>query len=248
MSSFNSSQVGFFIIGGRSVLGSRTGIDVTVQSPVKDKTPLGVAAVEKAHVGIESAMVSQKGFFDETANAANDAILGAPSRTSQVVSIGMGGNTVGAEAFCLAGTLTGSYKRAIAVEEFTKADAEMESSGAIDDQSKVIAPHTARTGATWTTTGLDNASSSNTGLAAYVQVSALTLGGYTNCVIVLQHSTDNSTWVDLVTFTAVTAAPAAERKTVSSGTTINRYLRASASYTGAGTGQTVTALVCAERY
>lgn len=81
------------------------------------------------------------------------------------------------------------------------------------------------------------------GGSGYLQVSALTLGGYTDLTIKVQHSADNVTFVDLVTFTAVTSAPTAERKTVASGTTVNRYLAASWAFGGAGSGPSATFMV-----
>ena len=78
------------------------------------------------------------------------------------------------------------------------------------------------------------------GGSAYVECSALVLGGYTNVALKVQHSLDNSAWVDLATFTVITAAPAAQRVVVASGTLVNRYLDATWAFTGAGSGMSVT--------
>jgi hypothetical protein len=247
MARFGSDKVAFFLVGGRSILGSRTAIDFDARSTIKAKTPLGVTAQVKEFVGTESATLTQKGWFDEATGGVNEAVMGATGRTSQVVCVGFEDNVLGARMIGLAGGLVGSYKAGVAVEDFQSADAQMECSGAIDDQAKILALHVARTGATWVTTAIDNGGASAAGLAAYLQVSALTLGGYTNAVIKVQHSIlGTSTWVDLITFTVVTAAPTAERKTVTGD--VYQYLRVSASYTGAGSGQSITALVGAERY
>lgn len=79
------------------------------------------------------------------------------------------------------------------------------------------------------------------GGSGYLQVSQLALGGFTNFIAKVRHSVDNATWVDLITFTAVTAAPAAERKTVAGA--VNRYTASSGAYTGAGAAQSVTAMI-----
>jgi hypothetical protein len=244
----DSSEIGFFLIGGRNVLGSRTTVDFDPGTPPLERTTLGATAVERRFNSVASASLSQAGYFDEDTGAANEALFGAAGRAEQIICLGECGNAVGIDVACLAGALVGSYKRGMKVKEFHTATAEMVSSGAVDDDARIIAPHTARTDATWVTTAVDHGASSALGLAAYLQVSALTLGGYTNVVIVLQHSADASAWVDLVTFTAVALAPAAQRKVIVAGGTINRHLRASASYTGAGTGQSVTALLCAQWY
>lgn len=77
-------------------------------------------------------------------------------------------------------------------------------------------------------TGVDNAASSANGCVAYLEAMSLVSG---TCVVKIQHSTDNATWVDLITFTSVTAAnaPFAVRATASG--TINRYLRVNTSGT-----------------
>lgn len=58
------------------------------------------------------------------------------------------------------------------------------------------------------------------GAQAYLQVSQFT---GTSVTVTVQHSPDNSTWSTLAAFTAVTAAPAAQRVTAAG--TVGRYLR-----------------------
>jgi hypothetical protein len=60
------------------------------------------------------------------------------------------------------------------------------------------------------------------GAQGYLQVTGFT---GTSVTVTVQHSADNSTWADLIAFTAVTAAPAAQRVAVSNTTTVDRYLR-----------------------
>lgn len=77
------------------------------------------------------------------------------------------------------------------------------------------------------------------GLVAALHVTAYS--GFTSVAIKVQHSTDNSVWADLATFTSVTAI-GAERKSVADGTTVNRYLRTVTTVTGTGS---ITFLVAA---
>ncbi len=65
--------------------------------------------------------------------------------------------------------------------------------------------------------------------------------GFTNVVVKVQHSPDNSAWADLATFTTVTAI-GSQRAQVANGVTVNRYLRTSIDVTGSGS---VTLLVSA---
>lgn len=79
------------------------------------------------------------------------------------------------------------------------------------------------------------------GAAGYVSCSALTLGGYDDATVKIQHSQDNVTFVDLLTFTAITAAPHAERKVVQG--TIHRYTASAIAFTGSGSSPSATFMV-----
>lgn len=70
------------------------------------------------------------------------------------------------------------------------------------------------------------------GGAGYQAVSALS--GFTGFIGKIRHSADDSTYATLITFTNVTAAPAAEEVVVAAGTTVNRYLCFDGDVTGSG--------------
>lgn len=71
---------------------------------------------------------------------------------------------------------------------------------------------------------------SNNGGVGYQSVSALS--GFTGFIGKIEHSDDDATYTTLITFTNVTSAPAAERKTVSG--TVKRYVRFNGDVTGSG--------------
>jgi hypothetical protein len=75
-------------------------------------------------------------------------------------------------------------------------------------------------------------SSTVNGGAGIQAISALS--GFTGFIGKIRHSADDSTYATLVTFTNVTAAPAAERVAVAAGTTVNRYLCFDGDVTGTG--------------
>lgn len=77
-------------------------------------------------------------------------------------------------------------------------------------------------------TSVDNLAATTNGGAAILHVTNVSGGG--NCVVKIQHSVDDSVWVDLITFTTATAATF-ERKELAAGTTVNRYTRATATAT-----------------
>lgn len=78
------------------------------------------------------------------------------------------------------------------------------------------------------------------GGTGFLQVSALTLGGFTNAVVKIRHSADGSTFADLITFAAATGRTA-ERAVIAG--TVNRYLSVTIDFTGAGSGQSCTFFV-----
>jgi len=80
---------------------------------------------------------------------------------------------------------------------------------------------------------------STRGLVAALHVTAYS--GLTSAALKIQHSVDNSVWVDLVAFASVTALTQ-QRVSVANGTTVNRYLRVVTDVTGTGS---VTFLVAA---
>lgn len=85
---------------------------------------------------------------------------------------------------------------------------------------------------------------SSAGLIADLQVTALVLGAAANVVVKVRHSSDNVTYADLITFTAVTAASTAERK--ETATDAKRYL--AISWTGVAVAATsITPFVAAVR-
>jgi hypothetical protein len=80
-------------------------------------------------------------------------------------------------------------------------------------------------------TAVDNAASSANGGVAHLHVTAF--AGLTSDTITVEHSTNNSTWTTLGTFTAVTGATY-QRLEIAAGTTVNRYLRTVDTVVGTG--------------
>ncbi len=85
----------------------------------------------------------------------------------------------------------------------------------------VALPWGERTG-TVNGTSIDAGASSARGAAAFVAIGDF-VG--TNCIVKIQHSTDNSSWADAGTFTTITAGRGGERLWIAPGT-LNRYRRA----------------------
>lgn len=237
---YNSSNIAFLLIDGYSVLGVTTDLSEEYDAKTEETTPLGSADETHAFTGLVSAKMSQSGFFDDVAGSSNDALV-AGNGSSRVVCYGVEGNTIGQNFVGFAGALQTNYKRSPKVGELHKASADYIGSG-VKDEGKILHALGAETTATGNTqaTSVDNAAQSTDGGSGYLELSALTLGGYTSLQVVLEHSVDNITYADhgSGSFTAKTTAPAAQRIALSG--TIYRYTSCRWAFLGAGTGETAT--------
>lgn len=238
MAKYGSDQVAFLLIDGYSLLGTVTQFSDGKEALTEETHTLGDAWVENEPVGLKKAELSQSGFYDDASLASNAALVTGYG-VSRVACYGVAGNVKGRKMTGFQGAMQTTFKRVMTRGELHKCDASYLGNGQVDE-GVLLHEHAAETSATGNTeaSSVDNAASSAAGAIGYLQVSALALGGYTNVVVKVRHSADNVTFADLITFTAVTAAPAAERATVAG--TINRYTAASWAFGGAGSGQSVT--------
>ena len=198
-------------------------------------------------VGMKNCTIAMSGLFDNTATTGSDALMNtiflAGAETPVSTSFG---TTDGNPAWLFAGLNT-SYELSASIGDAVSFSANMQGSYAQtaatssvgSGASAGILLNRATVTATSNSTSIDNSASSATGLIANLHIPTNT---HNNTVIVkIQHSTDNSSWADLITFTTVTATTTtSERKYVSG--TVNRYLRVS--YTCAGTGSCTPRVYC----
>lgn len=240
-----ASEVPFLLVGGRDLLASVvTSFDEATEGVLGETTGIGPThGVWKSSkgVGIRFASMAQSGFFDTATGGVHDA-LNERQGISQVVSYAFSGGAIGAMFVGLEGAFGSKYKRVLTLTDLHKANADYTVTGA-KEEGKLLHGATAETGATWDSeaSSVDNAASSAAGGAGYLQVLDLTLGGYTSATVNVRHSADNAVWATLMTFTAVTAGPSAERKPVAG--TVNRYLATSGAWVGAGSDMSITPVV-----
>ncbi len=133
-----------------------------------------------------------------------------------------------------------SYKVSSPADNLIMSNAEMQSSSGIG--FGFILQALAALTATGNGTGLDNAAATTRGGAGHLHVIAAS-GTSPTCDVKIQHSTDGSTWVDLITFTQATDITY-QRVEVTG--TVNRHLRAIR--TIGGTGPSFTLAVAFARF
>lgn len=241
MATYGADDVDFILIDGYQVAGYLNEFSDEHEATLEDATVLGDEWVERAFTGEKKASLAMKGFFNDADNASNEAFV--EQFAARTICYCVSGNTVGKNVTMFYGPLESKYNRIAAKGELTKAEITMDGSGEVEE-GKIIATLAARTTAGNTeATPVNNGGASTSGGAAYLQVTALDLGGYDNVIFKIRDSADNVTYGDVSggAFTAVTAAPAKQRLALAG--TIKQYVAVAWAYTGSGSDQTVTAFV-----
>lgn len=236
----SSKDVAFILIDGSSVMGVTTELkDPGLERDSKEIVFLGADMKQKMLTGVSSCDIEQTGVFDDATGVLHMA-LKTPSN-DRVFCWGACGNTIGKH---FVGALVDevAYNPSGQSADFIMASAKYSCSKY--DSGLIVANLAARTTAGDTKTTYADLAAGGPfilGGVAYLQLAALTLGGYTNLVVTIAHSPDHSAWATLGTFTAKTAK-GAQRLLVATNP-IERYLAITWAWTGSGTGQSATLAV-----
>lgn len=189
--------------------------------------------------GIESAQISMGGLYE---GSVSDPTLqtALANGTDQVLTIATEGLTSPLATFVgyrasLAQILESNYEIKSAVADVVSVSVTAEADGGLDS-GFVLAGATDVTGAvTLNNNALDFGNGitvpTTNGYSAHLHVTANTQTSTT--VIKVQHSANNSTWADLVTFTTTSATTTTSERKTSTSASVNRYVRAQAVSAGA---------------
>lgn len=197
--------------------------------------------------GLVDSEWSLSGFFDAAVDASDDVIDALKYLNAEFACTSAPiGWAVGNPVFMLSAVLS---RKTIDsdVREANTIDAVLAGGGGTKLAHCLLAPTAVTpTGAAVNGAGVDNpkAASTNHGARAHLHVIANT---YTlGTTFKVQHSADNSTFADLVTFAVVAAATkTSEVRKVADGVTINRYVRSS--YVGGAGANTLQAAIGFQR-
>lgn len=186
-------------------------------------------------VGLADGKITFGGLFDggSTASDALTATMRAnaiSNGTAVVATYMPEGNVYGKRCSIAQGVLT-SYEVSGAVADVNEAKYEVQTDGGLDSGLILAAATSVATATTTNGTAIDNTALTSSGAAAVLHVTANANAGATTFKV--QHSVDNSVWVDLITFTSVSASTTSFQRGTVTGT-VNRYLRSQATTAGAG--------------
>jgi len=222
--------------------------DTSVNSSIEtaETTAYGTPGGAKTYVtGLNDGTVSLSGMFDGDAGSVDEILTGILDTDADVNFTIAPDNGMTLGSRCYVGqSIQTKYDLSSPVADVVTASADFQCDGGIG-RGVVLGP-LSEVSTTSVQGSVDNTSSSTNGGTAMLHVPANTRNG--TVIVKIQHSTDDVTFADLVTFATVAiATTTSERVIVASGTTVNRYLRVS--YTVAGSsGAATIAAAFARRY
>jgi hypothetical protein len=228
-----SAQFTVLSLDGKSLLGAKVQEFHAIPEVLLEKTDgLGDAWEEHTPTGLRKVTITQGGaYFDTVLAGMHEALSAMPMGARTLIASPDGGIL-----YIAKGTLTTAYEVLGNLGKLTKANVEYVVSGALEVGAMVQAPDVKT--ATWTGTAVDNLAPTTLGGAASQETLERT--GTINLSGKIQHSTDNTTYVDLVVFGPVSSAPNSQAMPVVG--TIHRYIRFVGTVTGTGTVRVVAGL------
>ena len=206
-------------------------VDVARTADVAESTTFGLGS--KSYItGNKDGTFSVTGFFDATADGVLQPLLGG---ADMVFVLGVDGVDATDGCSFAKGNIN-NYGVSSAVGDIVATSLDIQADSGVYNGTVL---ENATVNATGSGTARDNAVATGNGGGAFFIVQ--TASGTTPTIDAkITHSADNSTYADLVTFTQATSTTA-EVKTVSAGTTVNRYLKVQ--YTVGGTNPSFAVIV-----
>jgi hypothetical protein len=170
--------------------------------------------------GLTDGTLSGSGMFDGTAGAVDDTLAGViGAAAADIVTLAPDGPVAGRRAYSLLARET-SYEVSSPVSDVVSISLEVQADGGVD-RGILLAANSAVSTAGQSASQDQDAATSNGG-TAYLHVTANTRDGASTFKV--QHSSDNSTFVDLATFTSVSASATGGQAVAITGS-VYRYVR-----------------------
>lgn len=218
-------------------------IEAAPTADTHDRTTFGDAGWRTHDPGLIAWEGSFEAFYDDAAGGIGRQVLETLlGTTGAILSIYLGdADAVGDRGWLGSDAILEKAGEPVNVADLVKLSATLRGSGKAGLLGRLLHAKAAET-ATGNGTSLDNTASSASGGRANLHVTAAS-GTTPSMTAKIQHSADNITFADLITFTAATAALAETKEATG---TVNRYLRAT--WTITGTTPSFTFVVGFARY
>lgn len=237
MAKYASSQVGFMLLGGYSMLAMTSKIEDVVELKLGEAYVLGDADEGYWSSGQKKTTVTQEGYFDDVTNGIHEALKDLPV-LALPLSIAPHGNTNAAQVDMYPSVQRVGYTRQFEVNDITKANGEY---GIWYGKRKSYIAHALGTETTaGNSDSLDvHPFTSNTANGGAIALHVTALSGCDSCTITYRHSTDGGTYADKQAFTAVTPAQvpggANAGQYIALTSTMNQYVSVSWAYSNPST-------------
>lgn len=194
-----------------------------------ETTTFGASA--KTYItGLNDGTLSFSGMFDGVADAVSDVFEGIiDNEATPVITIAHDNGLVIGSSCVMAQAKQTSFDITVPVADVVALSGEFQVTGGL--RNGVILAGAVVATTTGNGASVDNAASSALGAVANLHVTANTMDDAT--VIKVQHSADDSTFADLITFTSV-ASTVLTSETATATATVNRYLRHQVTPAGSG--------------
>lgn len=194
-----------------------------------ETTTFGASA--KTYItGLNDGTLSFSGMFDGVADAVSDVFEGIiDNESTPVITIAHDNGLVIGSSCVMAQAKQTSFDITVPVADVVALSGEFQVTGGL--RNGVILAGAVVATTTGNGASVDNAASSALGAVANLHVTANTMDDAT--VIKVQHSADDSTFADLITFTSV-ASTVLTSETATATATVNRYLRHQVTPAGSG--------------
>jgi hypothetical protein len=217
-------------LGGRDASDDLMSIDVKASVEVHDSTTFAAGGDKRFDIGLRSWTADVEAFYQPGTGGIGQQLeaIGSDAAGVGVLSIyDDDADAIGDTGILGSEAIFKSRGQPIRINDLIKLSGSLEGNGRLGLIGKLLHPHGSET-VSFNGGSLDNGASSANGGRGSVHVTAVT-GTWT---LKVQHSTDNSVWSDLITFTAFSAAGA---QTIEVTGTVNRYLRIIGTEDAAGT-------------
>lgn len=191
-------------------------------------------------VGLRDGTAALSGLFDGGADGVDEALRAAvDADTTDPATLSPAKEAIGAVAY-LVEAHTGNYEVSSPVSDVVSVSADIQAEAGFDRGALLTTG--AAVSSTSSGASVNNGASTANGAVAHLHVTANTRDGV--ITVKVQHSADDVSWADLVTFTNVSATSTTSQRSTVTGT-VNQYVRAN--YTVAGSTGSATVHVAIAR-